>query len=102
MPPTTSRSPVVGWLRSEPRLRFRLQDVFKPLWRLIFAGREASLPPPGVAWFNPVKGGGGVCMANQVQDLTPEEVSKGVEDGRSLLVDVREPNEVAAEAYPFG
>ena len=41
-------------------------------------------------------------MANQVQDLTPDEVSKGVEDGRYLLVDVREPNEVAAEAYPFG
>jgi rhodanese-related sulfurtransferase len=41
-------------------------------------------------------------VANQVQDLTPDEVSKGVEDGRYLLVDVREPNEVAAEAYPFG
>ncbi len=41
-------------------------------------------------------------MANQVQDLTPDEVAKGVSDGRYLLVDVREPNEVAAEAYPFG
>ena len=42
-------------------------------------------------------------MANyQVQDLTPEEVSRGIEDGRYLLVDVREPNEVAAEAYPGG
>ena len=41
-------------------------------------------------------------MANQVQDLTPDEVSKGIEDGSYLLVDVREPNEVAAEAYPFG
>ncbi len=41
-------------------------------------------------------------MDNQVQDMTPEEVSKGVEDGRYLLVDVREPNEVAAEAYPYG
>lgn len=42
-------------------------------------------------------------MANyQVQDLTPEEVSKGIEEGRYLLVDVREPNEVAAEAYPGG
>ena len=39
-------------------------------------------------------------MANQVQDLTPEEVSKGIAEGRYLLVDVREPNEVAAEAYP--
>jgi rhodanese-related sulfurtransferase len=36
----------------------------------------------------------------QVQDLTPEDVSKGMADGRYLLVDVREPNEVAVEAYP--
>jgi rhodanese-related sulfurtransferase len=35
-----------------------------------------------------------------VHDLTPEDVSKGVADGRYLLVDVREPNEVAAEAFP--
>ena len=41
-------------------------------------------------------------MADQVQDLTPQEVSTGVEEGRYLLVDVREPNEVAAEAYPHG
>ena len=41
-------------------------------------------------------------MANQVHDLTPEEVSKGMADGRYLLVDVREPNEVAVEAYPGG
>jgi rhodanese-related sulfurtransferase len=37
---------------------------------------------------------------HQVTDLTPEEVSKGMDDGRYLLVDVREPNEVAVEAYP--
>ena len=37
-----------------------------------------------------------------MQDLTPDEVSKGISEGRYLLVDVREPNEVAAEAYPFG
>ncbi|WP_369724635.1 MULTISPECIES: rhodanese-like domain-containing protein [unclassified Bradyrhizobium] len=41
-------------------------------------------------------------MANQVQDLTPDEVSKGIAEGRYLLVDVREPNEVEAEAYPYG
>ena len=41
-------------------------------------------------------------MANQVHDLTPEEVSKGMAEGRYLLVDVREPNEVAVEAYPDG
>ena len=35
-----------------------------------------------------------------VQDLTPNEVSKGIAEGRYLLVDVRERNEVAAEAYP--
>ena len=39
---------------------------------------------------------------HKVQDLTPEEVSKGIADGRYLLVDVREPNEVAVEAYPDG
>ena len=39
---------------------------------------------------------------HQVHDLTPEEVSKGISEGRYLLVDVREPNEVAVEAYPSG
>ncbi len=41
-------------------------------------------------------------MANQVQDLTPQDVSDGIAEGRYLLVDVREPNEVAVEAYPDG
>ena len=46
---------------------------------------------------------GRICVADhQVHDLTPEEVSKGMEEGRYLLVDVREPNEVAVEAYPGG
>jgi rhodanese-related sulfurtransferase len=39
---------------------------------------------------------------HQVHDLTPEEVSQGISEGRYLLVDVREPNEVAVEAYPSG
>jgi len=39
---------------------------------------------------------------HKVQDLMPDEVSEGVADGRYLLVDVREPNEVAVEAYPVG
>ena len=39
---------------------------------------------------------------HQVHDLTPEDVSKGMTEGRYLLVDVREPNEVAVEAYPDG
>jgi len=41
-------------------------------------------------------------VTDQVQDLTPQEVSKGLKEGRYLLVDVREPNEIAAEAYPEG
>ena len=39
-------------------------------------------------------------MADQVHDLTPEDVAKGLAERRYLLVDVREPNEVAVEAYP--
>jgi rhodanese-related sulfurtransferase len=39
-------------------------------------------------------------QGHQVKDLTPEEVAKGIVEGRYLLVDVREPNEVAVEAYP--
>jgi len=41
-----------------------------------------------------------VADHHQVHDLTPEDVSKGIAEGRYLLVDVREPNEVAVEAYP--
>ena len=37
---------------------------------------------------------------HQVHDLTPDEVSQGMAEERYLLVDVREPNEVAVEAYP--
>jgi rhodanese-related sulfurtransferase len=39
-------------------------------------------------------------QGHQVTDLTPDDVSKGMAEGRYLLVDVREPNEVAVEAYP--
>ncbi len=39
---------------------------------------------------------------HKVHDLMPEDVSKGMAEGRYLLVDVREPNEVAVEAYPGG
>jgi rhodanese-related sulfurtransferase len=39
---------------------------------------------------------------HQVHDLTSAEVSKGMAEGRYLLVDVREPNEIAVEAYPGG
>jgi rhodanese-related sulfurtransferase len=75
---------------------------------LIFTAREATLSSEmravGIArlarrqWIV-----GRISVADhQVQDLTPEEVSKGMAEGRYLLVDVREPNEVAAEAYPGG
>lgn len=36
----------------------------------------------------------------RVRNLTPQEVARGLDDGRILLVDVREPNEVALERYP--
>jgi len=37
---------------------------------------------------------------DNVRDLTPEEVARGLAENRYVLVDVREPNEVAAESYP--
>lgn len=37
---------------------------------------------------------------HKVYDLMPQDVADGISSGRYLLVDVREPNEVAAEAYP--
>lgn len=37
---------------------------------------------------------------NIVEDLAPDDVARGIADGRYLLIDVREPNEVAVEAYP--
>jgi rhodanese-related sulfurtransferase len=38
--------------------------------------------------------------ADEVQNLTPEEVARGLTEGRILLVDVREPNETSVESYP--
>ena len=38
--------------------------------------------------------------ADEVTNLSPEQVAQGLREGRMLLVDVREPNEVAVEAYP--
>ena len=35
-----------------------------------------------------------------VHDLSADDVAAGIKDGRYLLIDVREPNEVAVEAYP--
>jgi rhodanese-related sulfurtransferase len=36
----------------------------------------------------------------QVHDLAPQDVARGLAEGKILLVDVREPNETAAESYP--
>ena len=38
--------------------------------------------------------------ADEVQNLTPEQVSRGITEGSMLLVDVREPNETAIERFP--
>jgi rhodanese-related sulfurtransferase len=38
--------------------------------------------------------------ADEVTNLTPEQVAQGVKDGRMLLVDVRELNETGIESYP--
>jgi rhodanese-related sulfurtransferase len=32
-----------------------------------------------------------------VRDLTPQEVARGLDEGRIILVDVREPNETELE-----
>src|ERR1051325_930596 len=37
---------------------------------------------------------------DRVHDLYPEEVARGITEGRMLLVDVREPNETDVERYP--
>jgi rhodanese-related sulfurtransferase len=38
--------------------------------------------------------------AFKVRDLDPDEVARGIREGKMLLVDVREPNETAVESYP--
>lgn len=39
-------------------------------------------------------------FGGRVVHLTPTEVKAGMDDGSILLVDVREPNEIAAERIP--
>jgi rhodanese-related sulfurtransferase len=46
------------------------------------------------------KEGGMADPVSPVKDLTPEEVDRGLREGKMLLIDVREPNETSAEAYP--
>jgi rhodanese-related sulfurtransferase len=36
----------------------------------------------------------------RVKNLQPDEVAQGVQEGRMLIVDVREPNEIEVEAFP--
>jgi rhodanese-related sulfurtransferase len=36
----------------------------------------------------------------RVHDLTPDDVARGLVDNSVMLVDVREPNETAAERFP--
>jgi rhodanese-related sulfurtransferase len=38
--------------------------------------------------------------ADEVENLTPEQVAEGMRAGRMVLVDVREPNETSVENYP--
>jgi len=38
--------------------------------------------------------------ADEVTNLTPEQVAQGIKEGRMLLVDVRELNETSVESYP--
>jgi rhodanese-related sulfurtransferase len=71
---------------------------------LILAAQEASLAPNFRRPTPALRGivGRIIVAQHQVHDLTPQEVSQGIAEGRYLLVDVREPNEVAVEAYPDG
>jgi rhodanese-related sulfurtransferase len=41
-----------------------------------------------------------IPRADEVQNLTPQQVARGLTEGRMLLVDVREPNETSVESYP--
>jgi rhodanese-related sulfurtransferase len=41
-----------------------------------------------------------IARAEEVENLTPEQVAAGLRAGRMLLVDVRELNETAVESYP--
>jgi len=41
-----------------------------------------------------------IARADEVQNLTADEVAAGLRAGRMLVVDVREPNETAVECYP--
>jgi rhodanese-related sulfurtransferase len=76
---------------------------FKPFAALDFRCARGDFGARLAGWDPPNRLSGGLRVADhQVHDLTPEDVAKGMAEGRYLLVDVREPNEVAVEAYPGG
>ena len=41
-----------------------------------------------------------IPRADEVENLTADQVAAGLRAGRMLLVDVREPNETALESFP--
>jgi len=41
-----------------------------------------------------------MARADEVENLTPAQVARGLTERRMLLVDVREPNETGVESYP--
>jgi rhodanese-related sulfurtransferase len=41
-----------------------------------------------------------MVVGRSVRNLEPTDVARGIAQGRVLLVDVREPNETAVEAFP--
>ena len=64
---------------------------------------------PGQAILDAPAAPGGACVwevpmaqlgRDDVHDLYPEDVAKGITEGKILLVDVREPNETEVERYP--
>lgn len=42
----------------------------------------------------------GMERADEVRNLTPQEVARGLAEGTMVLVDVREHNEIDVESYP--
>lgn len=41
-----------------------------------------------------------IARVDEVRNLSPDEVARGLKEGRILLVDVREPKETDLERYP--
>jgi rhodanese-related sulfurtransferase len=72
----------------------------RPWWRLIFGAEGASLAAAAGLVRRRARRAWVSDRNFRVEDLTPQQVAEGVAEGRYLLLDIREPNEVAAEAYP--